>query len=292
MPRYLLPLLACLSIAGCASLTRDVDPAAAMPEGAPTSIPIKVTKPEGPGPFPAVVILHDCSGLGPRSSHAPARWAKVLHEQGYVILIPDSFSTRGHGNGVCTDDSPGRSDVNPYRRVRDAYEALEYARSLPYVDAAHVGVMGGSHGGSTTLATMVAWQSAQRDAGFAAGIALYPGCNVRYGDWNSKGGGVYKPIAPLLILVGEKDDWTPAEPCRLLAERARAAGYPVTVKIYPGANHSFDSDRPARYDAARVNGNAPGGHGATTGGNSEAWADSIVQVTAFFGERLKGEKRP
>src|SRR5471030_387952 len=127
-------LVACLALAGCTSQAPDVSGGPPPSGGAPASIPIKVTKPEGPGPFPAVVILHDCSGLGPRSSHAPARWAKVLHEQGYVILIPDSFSTRGHGNGVCTDDSPGRSEVNPYRRVRDAYEALEYARSLPYVD--------------------------------------------------------------------------------------------------------------------------------------------------------------
>jgi dienelactone hydrolase len=147
--------------------------------------------------------------------------------------------------------------------------------------------MGGSHGGSTTLATMVAWGAAQRDPGFTAGIALYPGCNARYGDWRPGGTGAYRPIAPLLILSGGLDDWTPAEPCRQLAERSRAAGYPVTVKIYPDAHHSFDSDRPVRYDENRINGNARTGRGATTGGNPEAWADSIKQVTAFFAERLK-----
>jgi dienelactone hydrolase len=280
--------VAFLALAGCTSPAPEASGGASPREDSAASIPIKVTKPDGPGPFPAVVILHDCSGLGPQSSHSPARWARLLHEQGYVVVIPDSFSTRGHAAGVCTDDSPGRNEVNPYRRVRDAYEALAYARALPYVDGAHVGVMGGSHGGSTTLATMAAWQRTQRDPGFTAGIALYPGCNARYGDWLAKGaGGVYKPIAPLLILVGEKDDWTPAEPCRQLAERAREAGYPVTVKIYPGAQHSFDSDRPVRYDATRVNGSAPGGHGATTGGNPEAWADSIREVTAFFGRYLR-----
>lgn len=262
---------------GCASPAPDI-PA----EKASASIPIKVMRPDGRGPFPAVVILHDCSGLGPRSSGAPGRWANELLRQGYVIVIPDSFTTRGHADGVCTNPSPSRLEVGPNRRVRDAQEALAYARALPYVDGAHVGVMGGSHGGATTLATMVDPLS-----GFTAAIALYPSCGVRYGDWRPGTAGVYKPVAPLLILSGELDDWTPAEPCRQLAERSREAGYPVAIKVYPGAHHAFDSDRPVRYVEARVNMNAPGGRGATTGGNRDAWADSIREVTAFFGQHLR-----
>jgi dienelactone hydrolase len=271
-PRGAAWVLGCMLV-GCASPMPDV-PAA-------TSIPIQVLKPDGSGPFPAVVMLHDCSGLGPRSSGAPRRWGNELLRQGYVILIPDSFSTRGHADGVCTNPSPSRNEVAPTRRARDAYEALAYARSLPYVDARHVGVMGGSHGGSSTLATMVG------GTGFAAAIALYPGCGFRYGDWRPGTAGVYKPAAPLLILTGEKDDWTPAEPCRQLAERSTQAGYPVAIKIYPGAHHAFDSDRPVRYVEARVNMNAPGGRGATTGGDPQAWADSIREVTAFFRQHLR-----
>ena len=261
-------------------------PSVPATESAKPSIPIEVKRPEGTGPFPAVVILHDCSGLGPRSSGSPARWAKLLVDRGYVVLIPDSFSTRGHADGVCTDPSPSRNDVSPARRVRDAYETLAYARSLPEVDRARVGVMGGSHGGSTTLATMIAPRAAA-DPGFAAAVALYPGCGFRYGDWDPKGPGVYKPRAPLLILVGEKDDWTPAEPCRVLGERSRNAGLPVTVKIYPGAHHSFDSRSPVRYNEARVNMSSTTGRGATIGGNPEAWAESIRDVTAFFDAQLK-----
>jgi len=98
---------------------------------------------------------------------------------------------------------------------------------------------------------------------------------------------LYRPVAPLLILIGDKDDWTPAEPCRRLTEAAQQAGYPVTIKIYPGAHHSFDSPFPIRYNPARINPNAPGGRGATTGGDPTAWADSIREVTAFFGRHLK-----
>lgn len=93
--------------------------------------------------------------------------------------------------------------------------------------------MGGSHGGSTTLATMAQPGS---KPGFAAAVALYPGCNARFGEWRPGTSGVYRPQAPLLILVGEKDDWTPAAPCVELAERSRAAGLPVRTKVYPGAS--------------------------------------------------------
>ena len=270
-------------LAGCAA------PATGQPSA---PIPIKVSKPDGDGPFPAVVIMHDCSGLGPRSSGSPDRWAKLLIERGYVVVIPDSFSTRGFPDGVCTDPSPNRVEVSPPMRVKDAYAALAHARSLPYVDGKRVGIMGGSHGGSTTLNTIVAPESdaeplaPEKRAGFAAAVSLYPACGVQIGGWYVRGG-IYRPTAPLLILIGEKDDWTPAEPCRRMTEAAQAAGHPVSIKVYPGAHHSFDSDRPERYVAARINMNAPNRRGATTGGNPQAWADSIREVEAFFGRHLK-----
>jgi dienelactone hydrolase len=280
------------ALAGCAAPAADLPIATVAPNGAPERIPSTVAKPEGPGPFPAVVIMHDCSGLGPRSSGAPARWSRELVGRGYVVVIPDSFTTRGHADGVCTDPSPSRVVVAPSRRVADAYAALAYARSLPYVDGRRVGLMGGSHGGTTTLAAMAAPESGgeplarEKRAGFGAAVALYPSCAVTLGSWRAQTG-VYRPVAPLLILIGDRDDWTPAEPCRKLAESARAGDPPIALKIYPGARHSFDSDRPVRYVAARVNVNAPGGRGATTGGDPQAWADSIRRVTLFFERNLR-----
>ncbi|MCE5266034.1 MAG: dienelactone hydrolase family protein [Deltaproteobacteria bacterium] len=297
-------LLAFVCLAGCAGATTNLSIPTTGLSGAPEQIPLRLLQPDGPGPFPAVVILHDCSGLGPRSSRSPDRWAQELVRQGYAVAIPDSFTTRGHAGGVCTETSPRRAEVNPFRRVLDAYAALAYLRTLPDVDGSRVGLMGGSHGGSTTLASMAAPESESellapaKDAGFAAAVALYPGCDGGYGSWRAvrpsgRGGpvtgyiGVYKPVAPLLILIGADDDWTPAEPCRILAETSARSGYPVETKIYPGAHHAFDSSNPVRYLANRVNANAPGGRGATTGGDPAAWADSIREVEAFFGRHLK-----
>ena len=269
-----------------------------------TQLPATLIKPDSDGPVPAVVIAHDCSGLGARSSGAPKRWAAELVSQGYVVIIPDSFSPRGFADGTCTLPGNVSRSANGSVRANDAYGALAALRALPYVDGKRVGIMGGSHGGWTTLAAMVEsvgtldpLAGAKRD-GFASGIALYPSCTPRYGNWvvqlqyGNRGpavgySGIYRPIAPLLILTGEKDDWTPAEPCRQLAETARAAGHPVDIRIYPGAHHSFDNDSPVRYNAQRTNGNSPSGRGATTGGDPAAWADAKKQVASFFKTHLK-----
>jgi len=268
----------CLLLAGCATATPGPS-ITTTAFGVAEQIPVTASRPDGGGPFPAVVVMHDCSGLGPRSSGAPGRWAKELLARGYVVVIPDSFTTRGLAEGVCTVPlSDRRANVSPERRAGDAYAALAYARSLPYVDGRRVGIMGGSHGGSTTLATMAAPARDAERAGFAAAVALYPRCGSH--------AGVYRPVAPLLILIGEKDDWTPAELCRKLVEAARSAGGPVTIKVYPGAHHSFDSPNPVRYVATRINPHAAGGRGATTGGDPAAWADSIREVLAFFAQHL------
>lgn len=157
------------------------------------------------------------------------------------MVIPDSFSTRGAPDGVCLAGSRG-GNLGPNRRVQDAFDALGYAQRLPYVDAKRIGVMGGSHGGSTTLLTM-------GQPGFRAGVALYPRCSP------------------------------PAADCNRLARD-------VTPKIYPGAHHSFDSDRPVRFVAARINPASASGRGATTGGNAAAWNDAIRRVMDFFDRNL------
>ena len=58
-------------------------------------------------------------------------------------------------------------------------------------------------------------------------------------------------FVPLLLLVGELDDWTPANECRNLAEgrddwgisREKGQGVPIQITVYPGAYHDFDVPR-------------------------------------------------
>jgi dienelactone hydrolase len=262
------------------------------------SFPFTLSKPAGSGPFPAVVILHDCSGLGPRSSGMAWRWSSELTRLGYVTIWPDSFLQRDRPKGVCTVASLPR--VTYAERASDAYAALSYLTSLSFVDAKRIAVMGGSHGGTSTLATIadIPENAGRVDGRFAAAVALYPSCGLSLGGWTVERSkepgrpitaysGALKPLAPLLILIGELDDWTPPEPCRRLAAAAQSAGYPVEIKVYPGAHHSFDSILPIRRVAERINMNSPTGRGATTGGHAEAWADAIVRVERFLAEHLR-----
>ncbi len=298
MPFSAIMLRAPLTAIGLAVL-----PCAAAAAAEAPSFPFTLSRPAGTGPFPAVVILHDCSGLGPRSSGMAWRWSSELTRLGYVTIWPDSFAQRGRPKGVCTDPSLPR--VTYAQRARDAYAALAYLASLPFVDAKRIAVMGGSHGGTSTLATVAdipegtGPESAGRaESRFAAAVALYPSCGLSVGSWSVERSkepgraitayrGAFKPLAPVLILIGELDDWTPAEPCRRLAAAAQSAGYPVEIKVYPGAHHSFDSILPTRYVAGRINRNSPTGRGATTGGNADAWADAVMRVERFLAEHLR-----
>jgi dienelactone hydrolase len=291
---------AALWLAAAVALSGLAGPAAAQ---APSlTVPFTLTRPAGEGPFPAVVILHDCSGLGPGSSGAPWRWSSELMRLGYVTIWPDSFSSRGFPRGTCTESQ--QAAVRPAVRVDDAYAALAHLRTLPFVDGRRIAVMGGSHGGASTLASIVATarNEARGPQGFAAAIALYPSCSFGFGDFvvgraREPGSpitgyrGVFRPLAPTLILTGELDDWTPAEPCRRMVESARAAGHPAEIKVYAGAHHSFDSVAPVRHVAERVNSKVAGGRGATTGGNAAAWADARIMVRDFLARHMAAAPR-
>lgn len=248
-------------------------PIATAPAGA--EIPIEVVKPDGPGPFPAVVVLHSCAGI---RGGTQRDWAKRLVQMGYLAAIPDSFGPRGYPGGVCTNGTL----VGPAVRAVDAYATLHFLEDRQDVIADRIGVTGYSHGGWTILAALSAPAAARYQAaaqarhGFRAAVALYPECRYFPRDF-----GGYRPAAPLLILAGELDDWTPASPCEELTRDSQAAGLPVSIKVYPGAFHAFDSYLPVTRVALALR-----GKGATIGGNAAAREDSIVQVREFFARTL------
>jgi dienelactone hydrolase len=258
---------------------------ASAPDRQESPITMQVVRPEGAGPFPAVVWMHSCAGVIRGARHLDD-WSRRLVRLGYVVAIPDSFSTRGHPNGVCGYGMR----VPPTQRVDDAYSALRHLRERPDVVSDRIGLIGYSHGGWTVLAAMDQDTAARARAagggprGFAAAVAFYPECAA--GAWVRR----YRTVAPLLILAGELDDWTPAVPCQRLADRAREQGQPVRIVVYPGAYHSFDTYAPVMRVPEALQ-----GRGATIGGDTAAREDSIKQVEAFFALHLRqggGSARP
>jgi dienelactone hydrolase len=205
----------------------------------------KLFKPHGDGPFPALVLMHGCNGV----SQSYVSWAEKINSWGYVTLVLDSFAPRGHGN-ICEN----LAAVTFHTRVQDAYDAKAYLSQDPFVNRQRIGVMGWSHGGGATLASvsqsyllnMLIVQGGgsklsslsnylDKTGPFQAATAFYPWCAGILND----------TVSPLLILAGEKDTWTPAGFC----ENAMPLEKPkneIILKVYPNATHAFDMEMPDR----------------------------------------------
>lgn len=180
-----------------------------------------LTRPQGDGPFPAVVLMHGCGGIHP---HVRDVWPERLVSWGYVTLVVDSFTTRNIENS-CKTYLPDR--------VFDAYGALDFLTKSGFVDASRVALMGFSAGGIATLeATKIEGNEQFMDEKFRAAVAYYPVCAPHESD----------ATVPTLILNGDLDDWSPAERCRQRIANLSGKGPPVELHIYPGARHDFDDE--------------------------------------------------
>jgi dienelactone hydrolase len=184
-------------------------------------------RPSGAGPFPGIVLAHTCAGV---SQHTDT-WGKLLASWGYVVVAPDSFGPRGE-KSVC-----GRGNVvSGGMRVPDIAGAMDFLNAQPFVRRGQIGLIGHSHGGWTVM------RSVQGNYGLAArglkaAVAYYPSC-VPSLDRNV--------AVPLLILIGDKDDWTLADRCRQLQAFGFTQPSLVETIYYPNAYHSFDSRGPDR----------------------------------------------
>jgi dienelactone hydrolase len=191
----------------------------AQQEGETLELKAYLSKPEGDGPFPAVVLLHGCSGVAPRSR----MWAERLNDWGYATLLVDSFGPRWVVNGC-------HGEVSKEERAYDAYAAKTYLGNNPSIDPNRIALMGFAHGGETAMCAIN--EECSHDSSespFAAAIAFYPNCT----------GNMKSNTSPLLVLIGENDDWTPAEQCHDLNEKPRG-GHDANFAFYADAYHCFD----------------------------------------------------
>jgi dienelactone hydrolase len=176
-----------------------------------------LTRPKGKGPFPGVVLLHTCLGL----PEARASIGERVATWGYVALFVDDFASRGLKETCAVD----------FRQaLPDAYGALAYLSRLPYVAPARIAAVGFSQGGDTALRIASGGgMGTGEGANFKAAAAFYPPC--------ANLGGATLDV-PTLILVGAKDEVTPAADCaRLMKQQTPDV---AKLVVYPGAAHAFD----------------------------------------------------
>jgi carboxymethylenebutenolidase len=211
------------------------------------SMPGFLARPDGTGPFPGIVVIHEAYGLTDQIRRIARRFA----EAGYAALAVDLFA--GGNRALCMARVMVSNLVRPLENgaVAELRAALSYLAALPEVDARRLGAVGYCMGGGLAIA----W--ACTDNRLRA-IAPYYGANPR----------PFAAVARLCPVVGSypERDFTARSGRRLDAALDRH-GVPHDIKIYPGARHSFFNEEGHAYDPA-------------------AAQDSWERVLAFFAERF------
>jgi carboxymethylenebutenolidase len=189
-------------------------------------------RPEGPGPFPAIMLVEGWWDAG--------SWEKTTAERlasdGYVVLVvmPEREARPADRDAMHAAMTAPPSD----RSLQGLRAARDWLIAHQDVKRRRIAVIGARMGGRDAM-------QLAGDKGVAAAISWY-------------GAPLAKPgrRAPILAFFGGKDMGPTVDDARRFAKAA--AGTPTLVAIYPNAQHGF----------AEV-GNAWGGYDETTA--SEAW---------------------
>jgi carboxymethylenebutenolidase len=204
--------------------------------------------PDGDGPHPGVVVIHEAYGLDDHIKSVTRRFAGA----GYAALAVDLFTDRIRA--VCmarymTGLLMGSVNV---AGIDDLKSGLTFLAKLPDVDAQRMGAIGFCMGGGFAIA----W--ACTDSRLKA-VAPFYGTNPRPLE-------VTKRLCPVVGSYPEKD--FTARSGRALERALTEYGIQHDIKIYPGAEHSFFNDARGRY-------------------NEEAAEDAWHRVVTFFDEKLR-----
>lgn len=204
-------------------------------------------RPEGAGPFPGVVVIHEIFGLNDNIRDVTRRFARV----GYAAVAVDLFARRNRTLCMFRIMSSLVMGSLNNASLKELKAALDWLGARPEVDSTRLGAIGFCMGGSFAISWACVDQRLQV-------IAPFYGMNPR-------------PLAAtrrMCPVVGSypANDFT-ASRGRQLDTALTSAGVAHDIKIYPNAKHSFFNDQGQNYDPSA---------------SADAWA----RIMAYFGERL------
>lgn len=215
--------------------------------------------PEGAGPWPGVVVIHEIMGLDAQTR----RHADRLARAGYLALAVDLFSAGGPRCVVATMRALRRGAG---RACVDIVIAQERLRADPRCTG-KVGVIGFCMGGGFALLTAA--------AGFDA-------ASSNYGQVPADPEAAFDGACPVVGSYGARDRSLRGAAAALESALDRA-GVEHDVKEYPEAGHAFLDDEPMGpapvRPLLRVAGVAP---------NPDAAADAWRRIESFFATHLAG----
>lgn len=183
--------------------------------------------------FPLIIGV--AGSLGWRKHHY--EYMKMFQEMGFATFELNSFQSRN-----ITSTVGSQVEITTAAMIVDAYRAFEKLAKHPNIDKDRVSITGWSLGGAVTLFS--AWKPVKEaitsDLKFASHLAFYPPCffdpeNTEFTD------------SPIHILIGELDNWTPADPCLNFVNKI-SKNSNVDLTIYANSHHSFDSEEPVIFN--------------------------------------------
>ena len=210
--------------------------------------------PEGKGPFPAVLVIHEWWGLDDWVKDQ----ARALAREGYVALAADLY--RGKVTNKQEEAHQLMMGTPRDRALRDLRAAFNHLAGRPDVRKDRIGVIGWCMGGMYSLAL------ATEEPRLAAVVAYY-------GAPPTDAAAVAKIKAPVLGNYGAEDKGPAPEQVKAFEDALKKAGKTVDAKIYPGAGHAF------------ANPNNPWG-GYREAAAKDAWQRTVT----FFAKYLKGTR--
>ncbi|GFG69458.1 dienelactone hydrolase family protein [Mycolicibacter senuensis] len=210
--------------------------------------------PEGPGPWPGVVVVHDAIGYAADMTAISERIAGA----GYLTVSPNLYS-RG-GRARCITRVFRELLTQRGRALDDILAARDHLLGMPECSG-QVGIAGFCMGGQFALMLS--------PKGFGASAPFYGTPLPRHLEETLSG------ACPIVASFGGRDPLGKGAPDRLrrVVEHHNIAH---DIKTYPGAGHSFANQLPAQ-PLLRIT-----GFGYKDAATSDAWA----RVFAFFGEHL------
>jgi len=240
----------------------------AIPADLTATIGGELSLPKGKGPFPVVILLHPCGGLDEVVLTTLQGHSRELLSSGFATLILDSYGSRNLTGGKMCSNRLYRSDIRYGIRRDDAFNAMAALQRHANISKENIFLLGLSDGGSAAVLSA----KGETVDHFRAIASYYPDCGKLLGGV----GYVYK--SPIIVFVGEKDDWTPPAECIKSKSPGVVTGAEFEVISYPNAYHGFDQPRPMRKVL-----------GYTMAYDREATVDSRKRYIEFFIKNLTAE---
>ncbi|MBI4548298.1 MAG: dienelactone hydrolase family protein [Ignavibacteriae bacterium] len=176
--------------------------------------------PEGKGPFPAIIIIHEWWGLNDWIKNN----AKRLASQGYITLAVDLY----HGKVTTSPDQAHEfmRGLPEDRAARDLQSAVQYLRTRSDVNAKRIGSIGWCMGGGYSLVT-------------ALNIPDLAACVICYGRLVTDTASISNIPCPMLGIFGKDDQGITAESVREFEATCKKARKEIEVTMYENAGHAF-----------------------------------------------------